>query len=194
MYGSALEPFFDEGTTRLIRSRARRLCRDRPFTTADRDDVEQELTAHLARRQPRFLPRRGSWTAFVACVLDRRAASLMRERRSQRRGNGRAISSLDQIIEDGAHGLQDRGLIDRSSVDNLDLRADLEATRITLPPHLQIIVTGLEVYSQAGLAKALHRTRRAIKVDADVLRRVCDGTGLELYVRRLRAQRDADSA
>jgi DNA-directed RNA polymerase specialized sigma24 family protein len=69
----------------LVRRAANGLCRRRVFPWADRSDLEQDLFAHLLRARPRFRPARGSWRAFAAAVVARRAATLARDRRTRHR-------------------------------------------------------------------------------------------------------------
>lgn len=87
---------------RLIKSKARQLCRRRGFDWSERADLEQELTLRLLVGAAGFDPDRASVNTFVACVVKTSVGMLVRERSRARRGTNCEMRSLSEL-QDGEH-------------------------------------------------------------------------------------------
>ena len=74
-----------EYTRKLIQIKAKRLVQQSGFTSADREDVEQELRLHLLRKAHHYESSRGSPNTYVARVVKSGIVTLLRERRRQKR-------------------------------------------------------------------------------------------------------------
>lgn len=96
-------PDLDEFSARLIRLKARQLVGKAGFTRSDQDDLEQELTLKLLKNRAAFDPAQSHWHAFVTTVVERHAATLLRNKRVEKRDHKR-VTSLHFIVEDPVNG------------------------------------------------------------------------------------------
>lgn len=65
---------------KLIRYKARQLVRGGAFPPHEEDDLRQELTLRLLKRDKGFDPTRASYNTFAARVISTQAATLVRQR------------------------------------------------------------------------------------------------------------------
>ena len=93
-------PGLGDYALKLIRTRARELCRRADFTPADYDDVEQELVMDLLKRFPKFNPAIAKEVTFVQRIVDHKVASLIDARSAKRREHGARVASLHHEVED----------------------------------------------------------------------------------------------
>jgi len=97
----SLDPERMNSARRIIQIKARRLCRRSGFNSTDRDDIEQQLWIHVLVRAAKFDPARRPWEVFLSFILDRRCASIRRERLAEKRSPCREECSLDDLVLDG---------------------------------------------------------------------------------------------
>ena len=102
-HSSASPKQLDAFAARLIRRKARQLVGRAGFTRSDRDDIEQELALKLLKQLSAFDPGEAHWHVFVTTVVERYAASLLRDKRAEKRDHRRA-TSLHVLIETGDNG------------------------------------------------------------------------------------------
>ncbi len=79
----------------LIRSKARTLIGKAGFTSADCEDIEQELALDLLVRLENYDPRKSKRSTFMARVVEHRIATLLEERRAACRDWRLCRESLD---------------------------------------------------------------------------------------------------
>src|SRR5689334_8458675 len=85
-----------------IRRKARQLIGKTGFTLSDRPDIEQELAIKVVQCISRFDPTRGHWNAFVATVVERHVATILKSRRARKRGQP-TLTSFEAIACDLSH-------------------------------------------------------------------------------------------
>ncbi|HEX3999766.1 MAG TPA: sigma factor [Pirellulales bacterium] len=92
---------YNEYARTVIRVKARQLVRRPGFSRSDREDIEQELAAHLILQAEKFDAGRASLSTFIARVIDSAVAMLLRERGRLKRtpADGVEIQSLEVMIE-----------------------------------------------------------------------------------------------
>lgn len=93
---------------RLIRFKARQLCRRPGFTPSDRADIEQEFRVDLLERLPHYDSAKAQLNTFVARVIERKAASIVRHRTAEKRAPEREECSLNDEVRDADGRLVDR--------------------------------------------------------------------------------------
>ncbi|RMF23507.1 MAG: hypothetical protein D6760_05195, partial [Deltaproteobacteria bacterium] len=90
-----MQPQNNQYAARLIRFKARQLCRRPGFTPSDRADIEQEFRVDLLERLPRFDAGKAQLNTFIARVIERKAASIVRHRTAEKRAPEREECSLN---------------------------------------------------------------------------------------------------
>jgi DNA-directed RNA polymerase specialized sigma24 family protein len=133
---AADQPLQDPVIVALIRRAAAGLCRRPGFTPSDRTDIEQTLFAATHRARRRFRPARGTWLAFAATVIARRAASLARDRAAPRRA-GR-MGPLRDLGRDGR-----RPMPSIDPAETVPLALDVEQVLAAAPPNLRALAERL---------------------------------------------------
>jgi RNA polymerase sigma-70 factor, ECF subfamily len=90
--------------TSLIRRKSRELATHENFTPSDQDDIAQDLWLWLIEKLDCFDPERGTIFAFIATIVDRKAASILRHHRAAKRDTCRCRSlSLSIRANDGTY-------------------------------------------------------------------------------------------
>lgn len=158
---------------KLIPIKARQLARRSDFRWTDDEDLAQEMRRQLLRRAHLFDAKRGSINTFVARVIDSWIASLLRDRRRQKRAAGRDSVSLEgsRVVSDGVNAsLRETLSADRVAGRHADGPPDeLERKQLVagvarvvgaLPPLLRDICTRLSEQSQADIKRDLCLSRR----------------------------------
>lgn len=165
--GTTHLPPIDEFTTRLIRRKARQLVGRAGFTRSDVDDIEQELVLKLLRHRGAFNPAQSHWYAFVTTVIERHVATILRDKRMEKRTSTR-LTSLQIIVEDPINGpsqlaatigrreLDNRlGLDTRPEWDSLELTQDTAAVLADLPTEWRDICERLKRLSISAVAREM---------------------------------------
>jgi RNA polymerase sigma factor (sigma-70 family) len=179
---------FDPHTTRLIRSKARRLCRVAGFTSSDYDDLVQELELHLWRRLDRFNPAVAAWSTFASFVLDKRGISLARERSADKRCRRREQCSLNDPVLDEAGRLVERHQTTPEAASTRqrlnDLARDLADLREQLPSSTHRLF--MDALARGGTVNSigteLGLSRRAAARHFAELRQLFEDAGLRVYL------------
>jgi RNA polymerase sigma factor (sigma-70 family) len=81
--------------SRLIRRKARSICRHPGFSISDVEDIAHDLWVHLLKRQNRFDPSRGiKFETFANRIIEHHVCSMLRARKAQKRDPLREEFSL----------------------------------------------------------------------------------------------------
>jgi RNA polymerase sigma factor (sigma-70 family) len=166
----------DPVVIKLLTKAASRLSRQPGFSPADQPDLRQVLLERLLARRRAFDPRRGSWRAFAATVIARQAESLRRDRFALKRDPRRTSAAWTDWDEDRRLPKPNPGPADQ------DLRMDVAAVVVGLPPKLRELADRLGHEPLAAAARSLAIPRRTAR---DRLRRIrlrFERAGLEIYL------------
>ncbi len=157
----------------VIKHKARQLARRTDMCRSDEDDFAQEMRRHLLSRFHLFDRKRSCYSTFVARVIDSCFASLLRERRRQKRAPARDAVSLEgsRVVTGGVNTtLREalsaecvRGRDDESPDDEITRQEVIAAVaRVisALPPLLRDICTRLPDQSDAAIKRELGLSRR----------------------------------
>jgi RNA polymerase sigma factor (sigma-70 family) len=179
---------------RLIRWKARQLAGKPGFIRSDQADIEQELTLKFLNSAASFEPERGRWKGFVTKVVERHAASLLRNSRAKKRAH-RRITSLNSPVQAGsdipttlADSITDRdqdarrGRRPRSEEQISRLAFDLAEVLERLPPKLRDLAERLKTQSIAEAARTLGVPRTTVNGWVSQLRRRFEKAGLRAYM------------
>lgn len=165
--GTTHQPPIDEFVTRLVRRKARQLVGRAGFSASDVDDIEQELVLKLLRHRSAFNPAHSHWYAFVTTVIERHVATILRDKRMEKRDSTR-LTSLQTIVHDPINGpsqlaatvgqreLDNRlGLQTRPEWDSQELTLDTASLLADLPPALREICERLKRVSISAVAREM---------------------------------------
>ncbi len=175
----------------LIRFKARQLTRGLGFSRSDEDDMAQELTAQLLARADLFDPSRASASTFADRVVRSAIATLLRDRRRQKRAAGFTARSLEQTSVAQDHesvSLRDTlelaDLARRTGAsDDPEGRAETIAAVVeavlSLPPDLQDVCQLLMDGPAASVARQLGISRHELGSVIARIRKHFESAGLE---------------
>lgn len=157
----------------LIRRKARKLAGCRLFPEMDLDDLVQELTYQLLRALARYDPARPAGP-FVATVVGRAAAQLVRERLAAKRAAGAPVPIGS-----------DPGMVDPpdpGAAGDADLRIDVAEALAELPDGLRAVAELLLTRTVAEAARERGVPRSSFMRDVERVRRHFEDAGLRVYV------------
>lgn len=157
---------------------AHRLRRQRLIDSADVDDMVGDLVLSAMERWPRYESKRAGAATFLSVVMNRAAISLLRSRRSPKRGYGRCVSLEDSNNDADSAG--NAGAI-ASDSDRAALRIDLDDARQRLPDHLRAYCTLFETESKTEVARLLNVPRHFVEARAREIRDHFEAAGLDEY-------------
>ncbi len=166
----------DPVVVKVVTRTAARLSRETGFDPADRPDLEQALMERLLARRRAFDPRRGSWRAFAATIIDRQAESIRRERFALKRDPRRESAAWSDWSDDRRLPKADPGPADH------DLRMDVATVVAGLPPKLRELADRLCHEPLAAAARSLGIPRRTARDRFRRIRVRFEGAGLAVYV------------
>ena len=127
MARSGNRKIWDPFTRGTIRGQVVRVVRAARIPHYEREDLEQDLTLHLLRRERSYDPTRGSWSTFARCVIERKASSLLASARTARRGRSDELVDQDLYLWATRHAAP--------SLENLtSLRVDVRRAVEALDP------------------------------------------------------------
>jgi len=178
--GTSKQITLDEYATTLIRLKARQLIGKYGFTRSDREDLEQELTLDLLMRLGHFDASKGQPATFVRLVVDRRVASLIRERKSLARDYRRARHSLDELSDEIGDGNLTEPAVDDQH--ERDLAIDMAEALDTLSDVQRSIAESLRDDPLTEVAREHHCSREAMRRHAEQIRRHLARRGLDQYI------------
>lgn len=173
-----------EYAARLIQYKAQQLIGRYGFVKADRSDLEQELTAHVLKRLPRYDAHRSSRETFISRIIDRKVASMIRYQRAATRDYRRlrvpalAVEARDQRSPPAfAHAgdLQvDRRFVQsehNASTEFIDVALDIAAVKDALDPISRRVCDQLPFASIAEISRRLQLPRAAVSAHVMNIRR-----------------------
>jgi len=180
---------------RHIRRRARQLARTEGFAAQDIEDIRQDLIVDLLERLPKFDPAKATCNTFVARIIERKVAKLIRDRNCEKRDPRREECSLNECIDDGEGGSVEHiqtiaaeeadrrlGRQARSDQETAELALDVEAVLKRLPDNLRRLCELLKTGSIADAARAMGVPRTTLHDHVKKLRQVFEAAGLRDYL------------
>jgi RNA polymerase sigma factor (sigma-70 family) len=178
----------------LIRRKAWQLVKSGAFTQSDREDIEQNLRLKLLKSQSSYDPEEGPWIALARTVVERHAATLLRDRLATKRGHHQTIS-LQRHVKDPDGGSIElgntllseqqekrRGYVSRSHLDSWQLIHDIAEVFRNLPPDQRELAEQLKTKSISQAARDLNVPRTTLYELMRKLRRRCERAGLQDYL------------
>ena len=90
----------DRFTWGIVRRKVKQLIGRAGFTQQDHEDLEHEMILRLLQALPSFNAGKAHRNVFVTTVLERCVASILRDKRAEKR-NHRDIGSLHEMIDIG---------------------------------------------------------------------------------------------
>lgn len=163
------------------------------LTHQDREDLEQELTAHLLSRLSRYDAHRAGRMTFITRLLNNAAANIIAARRMEKRDWRADVCSLDEIVEDeDGFCVPLAELLDAKAGDGervasiqreqMELRMDLERVIATLPENMKQLCTLLLQKNSGQTARCLGLPRASLYDLTIKLRERFDAAGLKKYL------------
>jgi RNA polymerase sigma-70 factor (ECF subfamily) len=160
---------------KLIRFKARQLCRLHSFSKSDEEDLQQELWLAVVNQAAKFDPARASLDTFIDRVVNTAVAMVLRDRQRQKRSNGFQAMSLDRTPADG-HGNEPLSAkvseddlarrVGTEPADETDRRETAEAVASALaklPDELRDVCRRVMGGSISSAAQDLETSRRQIR-------------------------------
>lgn len=188
-------PLIDDFAARLIRRKARQLVGQAGFTRSDMDDIEQELVLKLLKHRSAYDPAQSHWHAFVTTVVERHTATILRNKRMEKRDHTR-VCSLSIIVDDPINGpyelaqtigrseLDRRlGLATRLDHDLAQLIQDLATVLADLPPAWREACERLKNDSISKVARDMGLPRSTLAYLLRCLRERFEAAGLADYLK-----------
>ncbi|MEQ9588025.1 MAG: sigma factor [Parvibaculaceae bacterium] len=148
---------------RLIRQKARGVCRALNLGQADAEDVEQQIRLELLIRAAKYDPDRGTWEAFVTCVAESRARTHYRRLRRLPRP-----FPFSDVFPEAATGSEVSEAEGRRHVagaiesSESDLHQDVEFLSEQLDLDNQMLTELLRIWSVTEVARALELPRSTV--------------------------------
>lgn len=180
----------------VIRHKARQLIGKYGYRRHDCEELMQEIIQDLLVRFPRFDPNKASKNTFIARLVDRKVANLIRYRSQDKRDYRCEAWSLDEPIDDldGAatrrgdtlsqdeHDLR-TGKHCRTVSERIDMRLDVSFVLSELPPDLKELAERLRHQSVSEVARDLGVPRSTL-YDTGIarLRKAFEDKGLREYL------------
>lgn len=185
----------DPGIARHIRCTAASMVGKAGLTQQDREDLEQELTAHLLSRISQFNPGRSGLNTFVTRLLDNAAASYIVARKREKRDWRREGRSLDEEVKNDEgelkpllelleleQGLRGESLAHEVQREREALRIDLERAIATLPVREQRVCRLLMRHDARRAAALAGMSRSTLYQLLIKLRAAFESAGLKVYL------------
>jgi RNA polymerase sigma factor (sigma-70 family) len=185
----------DDFTLRLIRRKAKQICRRLGFSRSDVPDMEQELTLIVLRRAADFDPSRSHYYGFVTTVVERYTATILEHQGAEKRTPLRCGQSLNSPVADPDGQLVDlvttlcsaaqwrrTGKTQRSHDEAANLVDDVAQVLQQLPPQLRKACELLSRASKAEAARQLGISHGALYVLLRQLSKRFEEAGLRDYL------------
>lgn len=170
----------------LIGFKARMLSRRQAFGRDDRKDIEQDLWLDLLERLPKYDPAKATLNTFIALVVERRVATLIRDRSTEKRSPDREECSLDDPVLDAdgrvvpRHETTSEAASDPARL--RDLERDMAQVVAGLSDDLRAAALALAFGTQNSVGPELGISRRAMANAVDELREILRDAGLDQYL------------
>ncbi|MBN9524536.1 helix-turn-helix domain-containing protein, partial [bacterium] len=165
-------PSLAPATHDLLRGKARQVVRRCWLPAADRDDVEQDLAAHVWPRLGRYDAARSDREVFVRMLVARAAATVIRRRRVRRVTDPLATALL--LGEGDAPDPRSWPTREEAAARALDVAAVVAA----LPPRLRRTARAVAGGTVASAARALGLTRQQVYAHLAEMRGTFAAAGL----------------
>lgn len=177
----------------LIGGKIRRLLGKAGLRQQDRHDLEQEVWTRLWPRLRAYDRRRGQPHAFLATVIERILANLLRDRLAAKR-DIRQVISLHQIArtEEGQAELGQtisqeerdvrQGRSARSETEQVEMTLDMAEVMARLPKDKQELMEQLQHSSLAEIARRNKVPRSTLQSQIRKLRQLFEDAGLRDYL------------
>lgn len=188
----------DPDIARHIRCTAASMVGRAGLTPQDREDLEQELTAHLLSRISQYSSSRSGLDTFVTRLLDNAAASIIVARQREKRDWRREARSLDEDVENEEGELQpllellellelEQGLKGEASAHEVQrerqaLRIDLARVMATLPEKERRVCRLLMQHDARRAAARAGMSRSTLYQLLRKLRAAFEAAGLKIYL------------
>jgi hypothetical protein len=162
-----LDPRSEEFLGRLIRKKARQIICRTGFRPSERPDIEQELRLKVEKHLSAYRGDRGHLFAFLTTVVERHAASIIRDQSAGKRDGRRnvSLSVLVEIKDEGPtelaatitqHEADARlALKTRSAQESIDLEHDVAAMMAQLTPDERRVAEALKYQSNTEAEREL---------------------------------------
>lgn len=171
---------------RLIQFKARMLSRRWAFAGDDREDIEHDLWLDLLERLPKYDPDKATLNTFIALVVERRVATLIRDRSTEKRSPDREECSLDDPVLDADGRVVPRHETTPEAANDparlRDLERDVAHVVAHLPDDLRAIALALAFGTQNSVGPELGFSRRAMAKAVEQLREIFRDAGLDEYL------------
>lgn len=183
---------------RMINSISCRLIGRAAITIDDLEDLRQDMLCDLCERMSRYRPELGDIRTFITHVVQNKVATILKERRAEKRGGGIPNLSLDwesedQEEDDDVADLKERYSVDdylrltrgpgRSVEEQLDLSFDLRRIITRLQPHEQVICLLLIDQDVSGTSSVIGIPRSTLRDLIKKLRVIAKREGLGIYLK-----------
>lgn len=179
----------------LIRKKAKQLVGRAGFTESDREDLEQEMILDLLSRLPKYDSTRAKRNTFIARVVEHKVATLIAERKAQKRDYRTPVCSLNDRLGDmEGNSIEREATINqedyfcrtrkltRSIEDHRDLSIDTRDVIAELPPELKKLCFRLQCQTIAEIVRETGIPRSTIYESIKKLRALFEEAGLGDYL------------
>lgn len=171
---------------RLIGFKAWMLTRRRAFARDDQEDIEHDLWLDLLERLPKYDPAKATLNTFIALVVERRVATLIRDRSTEKRSPDREECSLDDQVRDADGRVVPRHETTPEAASDpgrlRDLERDVARVLAGLSDELRAAALALAFGTQNSVGPELGISRRAMANAVDELREILRDAGLDQYL------------
>lgn len=180
--GSDLRECNDQYVMKVVRIKSMQLVGKYGFTVSDQPDIEQELLVDLIVGLRHFDPAKALRTTFIAAIVQRSVARVIRHRRQPLRDYRRCRESLDRVVTDDGGTVLD--VVDQGADDceRIDLQIDLAESWNSLPALLGDLVSGVGEESVADIERQTGRTRESIRHAVRRVRKHLASQGMEIHL------------
>ena len=152
------------------------------FNKSDRADIVQDLLLDLVRRWPKFDPARGEPEVFIRRVLWARVATLIREKRAQKRQFEYEAEPISEEVEEEVSVNFRTGLPLRIDQEYSDLASDVATVLAKLLPEDRDLCMRLQSQSLSEIASELGVPRSTLADRLQSLRSCFEDAGLQHYL------------
>jgi|GEM_PF-3513416 len=179
----------------IIRNKAMKAVGKAGLKRGDLEDIKQELVLFLLERIPMFDSRKAKWNTFVARLLDRKIASMIKSRLVPSRDHRRCDRSLQEpvrideesflLLEETLTeeaGLSRIGRFPRPREEQRDLMLDLGTVVSNLPSRFRILCELLKCGSVSAVSRATGFNRTYLHECILKIRTRLEGTGITGYL------------
>ena len=189
-----LDPSTESFLARLIRRKAHQLVGRAGFRTADKEDIEQELQLKVVKHLAAYNGERGHLHPFLTTIIERQAATLVRNQAAAKRDPRRVVSLNVEVQVDGegyselsttiGQRESDARLCRRSrhQISGSDLKQDVDVVIAKLSPVEQRLCDCLKRGSITETARELGIPRSTVYDTIARLRKPFEAADLQEYL------------